>query len=65
MGQSIHNRNFRRKKGGGLNIFEEVMAENFPNLKDTDIKIQEVQRAEKVEPKQDHTKIYCNKNGKL
>ena len=23
------------------NIFEEIMAENFPNLKDTDIKIQE------------------------
>ena len=27
------------------NIFEEIMAENFPNLKDTDIKIQEAQRA--------------------
>ena len=27
------------------NIFEEIMSENFPNLKDTDIKIQEAQRA--------------------
>uniref|UniRef100_A0A8D1WDQ2 L1 transposable element RRM domain-containing protein n=1 Tax=Sus scrofa TaxID=9823 RepID=A0A8D1WDQ2_PIG len=27
------------------NIFEEIMAENFPNLKDTDIKIQKAQRA--------------------
>ena len=27
------------------NIFEEIMAENFPNLKDTDIKIQRAQRA--------------------
>ena len=27
------------------NIFEEIMAENFPNLKHTDIKIQEAQRA--------------------
>ena len=27
------------------NIFEEIMAENFPNLKDSDIKIQEAQRA--------------------
>ena len=27
------------------NIFEEIMAENFPNLKKTDIKIQEAQRA--------------------
>ena len=26
-------------------IFEEIMAENFPNLKHTDIKIQEAQRA--------------------
>ena len=27
------------------NIFEEIMSENFPNLKETDIKIQEAQRA--------------------
>ena len=27
------------------NIFQEIMAENFPNLKETDIKIQESQRA--------------------
>ena len=27
------------------NIFEEIMAENFPNLKETDFKIQEAQRA--------------------
>ena len=27
------------------NIFEEIMAKNVPNLKDTDIKIQEAQRA--------------------
>ena len=34
------------------NIFEEIMAENFPNLKETDIKTQEAQRAPKqIEPK--------------
>uniref|UniRef100_A0A8D1G682 L1 transposable element RRM domain-containing protein n=1 Tax=Sus scrofa TaxID=9823 RepID=A0A8D1G682_PIG len=33
------------KEKGIENIFEEIMAENFPNLKDTDIKIQETQRA--------------------
>ena len=27
------------------NIFEEIIAENFPSLKETDIKIQEAQRA--------------------
>ena len=27
------------------NTLEEIMAENFPNLKETDIKIQETQRA--------------------
>ena len=27
------------------NIFEEIMSENFPNLKETDIKIQDAQRA--------------------
>ena len=33
------------KEKGIENIFEEIMAENFPNIKDTDIKIQEAQRA--------------------
>ena len=34
------------------NIFEEIMAENFPNLKDTNIKIKEAQRApNKLNPK--------------
>ena len=33
------------KEKGIENIFEEIMAENFPNLKKTDIKIQEAQRA--------------------
>ena len=33
------------KEKGIENIFEEIMDENFPNLKETDIKIQEAQRA--------------------
>ena len=43
----MHTRNSRRrrKRKGIENIFEEIMAENFPNLKDTDIKIQEAQTA--------------------
>ena len=47
MGQSTHNRDSRReeKEKGIEYIFEEIMAENFPNLKETDIKIQEAQRA--------------------
>ena len=37
---------FRRTlMGAPENIFEEIMSENFPNLKETDIKIQEAQRA--------------------
>ena len=45
----MHNRNSRRKeKEKGIeNIFEDIMAENFPNLKHTNIKIQEAQRAPK------------------
>ena len=36
----------REEKEKGIeNILEEIMAENFANLKDTDIKIQETQRA--------------------
>ena len=40
------------------------MGENFPNLKDTDIKKQEAQRAPNNKPKQAHTKTSYNKNGK-
>ena len=36
------------EKGKGFeNIFERIMAENFPNQKETDIKIQEAQTAPK------------------
>jgi len=36
----------REEKEKGIeNIFEEIMSENFPNLKKTDTKIQEAQRA--------------------
>ena len=34
----------KEKEKGIENIFEEIMAENFLNLKDTDIKIQEAQK---------------------
>ena len=33
-----------KEEKGIENIFEEIMAENFPNQKHTDIKIQETQR---------------------
>ena len=44
MGQFTHNSNSRRGKKGFENIFEEIMAENFLNLKDTDNKTQEKHR---------------------
>ena len=45
-GQPTHNRDSREERAKGVeNIFEEIMAENLPNLKETDIKIQETQRA--------------------
>ena len=44
--QSTYNRYSRRLKKKGIeNIFEEIMPENFPNLKEMDIKIRETQRA--------------------
>ena len=52
-----------KKKERGLKIiFEEITAENFPNLKDTDIKIP--RGPKQVEPKQAHIKTYFDKNGK-
>ena len=40
------------KEKGVENILEEIMAENLPNLKETDIKTQEAQRApNKLSPK--------------
>ena len=55
-----------KEKGKGIgNIFEEIMAENFPNLKDTDIKIQEAQRApNKLNPNMPTPIHIIIKNGK-
>ena len=52
------------KEKGTKNIFEEIMAENFANLKEIDIKIQEAQRPQTSWTQTAHTKIHCNKNGK-
>ena len=43
----MHNRNSRkrRKRKDIENIFQEIISENFPNLKHDDIKTQEAQRA--------------------
>ena len=41
----IGNPEGKEKEKGIENIFEEIMVKNFPNLKDTDCKIQEAQRA--------------------
>ena len=35
-----------KEKGIEKNIFKETMAENFPNIKETDIKIEEAKRAQ-------------------
>ena len=46
------------------NIFEEIITGNFPNLKDTEFKIQEAQRApNKLNPNRP-TPRHINKNGK-
>ena len=51
------------KEKGIENVFEEIIAGNFPNLKDTDFKIQEAQRApNKLNPNRPTPRH--NKNGK-
>ena len=52
------------KEKGIENIFEKIMAENFPNWKETDTKIQEARRAPNKLTKRAHTKTYYKKNGK-
>ena len=62
----IGNPERKEKEKGIENILEEIMAENFPNLKETDIKIQRTQGIPKQgEPKQTHTKTHYNKDGKI
>ena len=46
-------------------IFEETISENFPNIKDTDIKIQEAQRdPNKLNPNRPTPRHIIIKNGK-
>ena len=67
MHQFMHNRDSRRrsKRKGIENIFEKIMAKNIPSLKETDIKIQEREGHEQVEPKETHTKTYNNTSSKV
>ena len=49
MGYSAHNRNLEgeERERGIENVFEEIMAENFPNLKkETDVQLQKAQRSQ-------------------
>ena len=56
----------REEKEKGIeNIFEETMPENFPNLKETYQDTGSTEDPKQGEPKQTHTKIDCNKNGKF
>ena len=53
------------KDKGMENIFEVIITGNFPNLKDTDFKIQEAQSApNKLNPNRPNTKTHYNKNVK-
>ena len=49
------------REKGMETLFEEIMAENFPNLaKETDIQVQESQKCKRDEPKETHTKTHYN-----
>ena len=63
--QKIRDSRRRKKKENGIkNIFEEIMAKNFTNLKYTDIETESTEDPKQDEPKQTHAKTYCNKNDK-
>ena len=50
----------RREKKAKI-LFEEIMAENFPNLgKETNVQIQEAQRSLKSQPGEVHIKIHSD-----
>ena len=51
----------KRREMGTENLFEEIIAENFPNLvTETDIQIQEAENSHQNQQWQIHTKTYCN-----
>ena len=52
------------KEKGIENAFEEIVSENFPDLKETYQGTVSTEGPKQVEPKQAHTKTYYNKNGK-
>ena len=55
----------RKKKKGIEKLFEEIMTENFPNLKkETYPDKGSTEVSQQDEPKQTYTKTYDNRNGK-
>ena len=48
------------------NLFEEIMAENFPNLwKETDSQVRKCKDFQTRRTKDTHTKTHYNQNGKI
>ena len=56
----------KESERGIKNVFDEIVSENFLNLKkDTDIQVQEAQSSKQDEHEETHTKIQHNKNWKV
>ena len=62
MYQHLHYRGPRRGRGKEVeNVIDEIMAENFPNLKkETDTQVQKAQRVPNKMNPETHTKTYHN-----
>ena len=55
----------RRKERGPEKIFEEIIAENLPNMgKETFNQVQEAQSPRQDKPKEEHTETHSNQTDK-
>ena len=53
--------NIKQREKGAENIYEDIIAENFPNLgNEIDIQVQESQRVPNRINPEDHTNAHCN-----
>ena len=51
----------KKRTKGASSLSEDIIADSFPNLgKEIGIQVQEAESPKQDQPKEDHTKTYCN-----
>ena len=64
MHQHLHYRGLSKRKKGSEKIFEDIIAEKFPNVRNSQPNPGRAQSLRKDKPKEEHTEMHKNQTNK-